>query len=83
MDCYWHGVGHIILFVGFNMTEIPAHKHTHSLFVRCLDCQVFGIPKPTRFVDAAECGNCGSVHTVKYYPSCCLVELMKDKESDT
>lgn len=60
--------------------EIPEHEHTHSLYVRCLDCRLFGIPMPTRYVDAAECGNCGSMNTVKYYPSCCIeADRMKDE----
>jgi len=53
--------------------DIPEHEHTHSLYVRCLDCQTFGINMPTRFIDAAECGNCKSINTVKYYPSCCIL----------
>lgn len=53
--------------------DIPEHEHTASLYVYCLDCQTFGINLPTRFIDAAECGNCQSIHTNKYYPSCCIV----------
>ena len=53
--------------------DIPEHEHTHSLYVRCRSCQTFGINLPTRFIDAAECGNCQSIETVKYYPSCCIV----------
>lgn len=53
--------------------ELADHKHTHSLYVHCLSCQMFGTPTPTRFIDAVECGNCGSMETVKYYPSCCIL----------
>lgn len=54
------------------LREIPEHPHSHSLYVHCLECKSFGINTPTRFVDAAPCGNCGSIETVKYYPSCCI-----------
>lgn len=53
--------------------DIPIHEHTHSLYTHCLDCFMFGIDMPTRFIDASECGNCRSINTVKYYPSCCIV----------
>ena len=52
--------------------DIPEHQHTHSLYIHCLSCQMFGTPMPTRFIDAVECGSCGSMETVKYYPSCCI-----------
>jgi ribosomal protein S27E len=52
--------------------EIPDHDHSHSLYVRCLDCQVFGINLPTLFTEVSACGNCGSLNTVKYYPACCI-----------
>ena len=52
-----------------------AHSHTHSLFVRCLACKTFGIDMPTEFTQAVECGNCGSLETVKYYPSCCMINM--------
>lgn len=58
--------------------EIPVHDHTHSLYVRCLSCQMFGINLPTKFSEAAVCGNCFSLETVKYYPPCCIVN---DRES--
>ena len=50
------------------------HSHTHSLYVHCLSCRTWGIDMPTPFVQAAQCGNCGSMETVKYYPSCCMLE---------
>jgi hypothetical protein len=53
--------------------DIPEHEHSHSLYVYCLNCHTFGINLPTRFMDAAECGNCRSMETVKYYPSCCIM----------
>lgn len=53
--------------------DIPIHNHSHSLYVRCLSCKMFGINTPTRFVEASECGSCGSMETVKYYPSCCIL----------
>jgi len=53
--------------------DIPEHEHTHSLFIHCLNCDLFGIPMPSKFIDAVECGNCSSMETVKYYPSCCIV----------
>lgn len=56
-----------------DIADIPDHEHTHSLYVRCLDCLMFGIDFPTKFIEAAQCGNCSSMHTVKYYPSCCIV----------
>lgn len=60
--------------------EIPSHEHTHSLFVRCLNCWMFGIDLPTQFIEAAICGNCLSSETVKYYPSCCIVTDRKSFE---
>lgn len=52
---------------------IPEHQHSHSLYVHCLSCNMFGINMPTRFEVASICGNCGSLETVKYYPSCCII----------
>lgn len=60
--------------------DIPEHEHTHSLWVRCLSCQMWGIDMPTPFKQAAECGNCKSVHTVKYYPACCI---LSDREQSS
>lgn len=60
-----------------NFPDPNEHKHTHSLYALCLDCNMFGIDMPTRFVDASVCGNCGSINTVKYYPSCCMVEAFE------
>lgn len=60
--------------------EIPSHEHTHSLFVRCLNCWMFGTDLPTQFIEAAICGNCLSSETVKYYPSCCIVTDRKSFE---
>lgn len=34
---------------------------------------MFGIDMPRPFVQASECGNCQSLRTVKYYPSCCIL----------
>lgn len=56
-----------------NLKEIPKHEHTHSLWTRCLNCFIWGIDMPTKFTEASICGNCGSSHTVKYYPSCCII----------
>lgn len=56
-----------------NYRNIPKHDHSHSLYVRCNECHTFGIPMDTNFTEAAECGNCGSMNTVKYYPSCCIM----------
>lgn len=53
--------------------NIPEHKHTHSLYVHCLKCKSFGVPQPSDFIEAVECGNCGSMDTVKYYPACCIL----------
>lgn len=50
------------------------HEHTHSLYTHCLECYSWGIDMPLPFEKAAECGNCRSMHTVKYYPSCCMLE---------
>lgn len=50
------------------------HQHSHSLYTLCLDCHTWGIDFPTEFAQASECGNCKSINTVKYYPSCCMVE---------
>jgi hypothetical protein len=44
------------------------HKHEHSLFLRCLNCNIWGTPMP----GDTECGNCGSFETVQYFPKCCL-----------
>lgn len=52
--------------------ELPEHEHTHSLFVRCLNCYTFGTPQPTPLLQAAQCGNCHGYNTVKYYPACCV-----------
>ncbi len=38
--------------------------HHHSIYVRCLDCDKWGINLP----DNTECGNCRSHNTVEYYP---------------
>lgn len=54
--------------------DIPQHPHSHSLYVHCLRCQAWGVPLPSSFLAAVDCGNCGSLETVKYYPSCCVVE---------
>lgn len=53
--------------------DIPEHDHTHSVFTRCLDCFMWGIDMPKKFIDASECGNCQSMNTVKYYPPCCIL----------
>lgn len=58
--------------------KIPKHDHTHSLYTHCLDCHMFGIGFPEEYIDlmnASECGNCKSIHTVKYYPACCMTEF--------
>lgn len=38
-------------------------KNTHSVYVRCNECQKFGINMPLDNV----CGNCNSKDTVTYY----------------
>ncbi len=50
-----------------------SHQHSHSLYVKCMNCGLFGIDMPTPFIQAAECGNCTSMQTIKYYPSCCMM----------
>ncbi len=54
---------------------IKEHEHTHSVYTKCLDCNMFGIDIPRRFEEDGICGNCGSVCTVKYYPSCCIINV--------
>lgn len=53
--------------------NIPKHQHTHSLYVHCLNCRSFGVPEESNFTEAVQCGNCGSMETVKYYPACCIL----------
>lgn len=60
-----------------NYANIPDHEHTASVYTHCLDCHTFGIDLPTDFISASKCGNCTSMRTVKYYPSCCI---MADRE---
>lgn len=55
--------------------KIKDHEHTHIVYVRCLNCCMFGINLPIEFIQAAKCGNCGSMETVKYYPSCCVINF--------
>jgi hypothetical protein len=54
-----------------------SHEHTHSLYIHCLDCNSFGIGFPTEFTNSEMCGNCQSSYTVKYYPSCCMVDAFE------
>jgi hypothetical protein len=53
--------------------DIPEHEHQHSLYVHCLECRLFGIPLPFKFNQVVLCGNCGSMDTIRYFPSCCIV----------
>lgn len=53
--------------------EIPYHEHSASVYTRCLDCNMWGVDMPLPFIKASECGNCKSIRTVKYYPSCCIL----------
>lgn len=53
------------------------HEHTHSLYTHCLGCYSWGIDLPSSFITAAVCGNCGSLETVKYYPSCCMLSAFE------
>lgn len=62
--------------------QIPKHEHTHSLYVHCLSCGMFGIDTLTPFLNAAICGNCSSSHTVKYFPSCCIVEIQAEQAKE-
>ncbi len=51
------------------------HEHEHSLYIRCGDCLMFGIPGPEEHKDNGLCGNCNSRNTYAYYPTCCLKNL--------
>jgi hypothetical protein len=55
--------------------EMPEHDHEHSLFIRCLQCYMFGKPTPDGHFDGGICGNCNSKDTVAYWPSCCLIRV--------
>lgn len=59
-----------LLDIGRN---IPEHEHQNSVYVHCLECQMFGIPLPFKFNQPVPCGNCGSTETVHYFPSCCII----------
>jgi hypothetical protein len=61
------------------------HKHDFSLYLRCLNCNIWGIPVPDKHYDGAPCGNCGALETVAYYPKCCifnvkLIHMLKEQE---
>jgi ribosomal protein S27E len=58
------------------------HKHSHSLYVHCLDCHTWGISMPSHFLDTDPCGNCRSLQTVKYYPSCCMVAAFEQGQDE-
>ena len=66
-----------------NYPDPNSHEHTHSLWVRCLTCYMWGIDMPTPFIKGAICGNCSSSHTVKYYPSCCMVKAFEQGKIST
>lgn len=54
--------------------DIPEHEHAYSVYVRCMSCFTWGIDTPTKFINAGTCGNCGTSHVQKYFPTCCIVE---------
>lgn len=39
-------------------------SHKGSIYTKCLSCGSWGINTPGEF----DCGNCGSKHTIEYYP---------------
>lgn len=58
------------------------HQHDFSLFLRCLNCHIWGIPLPQQHYDGSLCGNCGALETVAYFPKCCLIAMIpKAKET--
>ena len=59
------------------------HEHSRSLYVLCLDCYGWAINRPIPFINAAECGNCHSMNTVKYYPSCCMMEAYNQGKNES
>lgn len=54
---------------------VKDHKHDFSLYLRCLNCYMWGVSVPEQHYDGAPCGNCGAVETVAYYPKCCLFNV--------
>lgn len=40
-------------------------KNIHSVYLRCNECKLFGVPMPLDRI----CGNCGSKDTIVYYDS--------------
>lgn len=51
----------------------PDHEHSHSVFVRCKDCLIFGTPRKGEY----QCGNCQSHNTISYNPPCCVEEQLR------
>lgn len=58
--------------------HVAGHEHRASVYVRCRDCLMFGIPMPGEF----QCGNCNSHNTVSYLPPCCLEAAVKEAGRD-
>lgn len=56
----------------------PKHDHSHSVFVRCKDCLLFGTPMPGEY----QCGNCNSQNTVSYNPPCCVAAEIREAMED-
>lgn len=50
----------------------PPHEHRNSVFVKCRDCLLFGVPMPGDYT----CGNCLSQNTVSYPPICCVQKAL-------
>ena len=57
--------------------KIPKHDHINSVFVRCEDCLMFGIPGSDAYGEV-ECGNCQHKTTRWYVPSCCVNAVIEE-----
>lgn len=55
-----------------------SHPHTGSVYVRCRECLMFGIPLPTNL----DCGNCNSKDIQLYFPECCVEYVLGLTEND-
>lgn len=55
-----------------------SHPHTASVYVKCRECLMFGIPLPTNL----DCGNCNSKDVVVYFPECCIEHVSSLNDTD-
>lgn len=54
-------------------------KNVHSVFLKCLECHVWGTPMPLETV----CGNCGSKDTITYYDAETITILLHQTQQET